>query len=284
MPIKNKRKNGDLHSSPDQDKQKKLLNINRAILLTSLHRSLFRAEKKRTGATPRMFLADDMDRPEGLTFRTVNKWINGSIKEALPAHLDYVLKRWAKLPDDTGRVLSDGTVLLKGGRRGLISESWVSLTEKMSAKLNAEFTRTGASPHTFLDDLQDAPAQLTSRIIKTWVYSQAKTVNTELWDFVMMQLKALPDHKAGGIIRKPRKKFKNRPDHREITDIERETLKAHRQRTSVGAIRMMRGATDKPKGLQGYMINGWMSGTTRTALPQHIIYVLARYADYPTRI
>lgn len=272
-----------MNFSPDQEKKKKSSDIKQLILLTPQHRALFRAEKKRTGATPRMFLTDDLDVPDGLTFQTVNKWVTGSIKEVIKDHLDYVLKKWAQIPDNAGRILSDGTILLQGRRRFLISQRWVSLTEEMSAALNAEFTRTGASPHTFLNDIEGAPSQLSSRIIKTWIYRQAKTVNVELWSYIMAQLKALPDKSADGISRKPGKKYKNRPDHREITNIEREALKAHRLRTGIGAIRMMNGATDKPKGLDGYMINGWMSGVTRTALPEYLRYALARYADVPTR-
>ena len=70
-------------------------------------------------------------------------------------------------------------------------------------------------------------------------------------------------------------------DHRKITEAERAVLINHRKRTGVGGSILLRGATDKPQGLSAGMISGWLTGTTMTALPTHISYVIRRYIAQP---
>lgn len=61
-----------------------------------------------------------------------------------------------------------------------------------------------------------------------------------------------------------------------------EQLRYHAERTGVGAMRLLRGAKDKPAGLKSDMVGRWMTGKLREAAPDHVAYILARWATLPT--
>lgn len=249
-----------------------------AIPLTSTLKGKIKAEIKRTGITARMLLANDIEKPEGLTSSMINRWIGGVIKTASQAHLDYVLQKWSGLADNAGRVLSEG-ILLPTSRSKFASASSkpIAITKKMSLFLRAEFERTGMSPHNFMDNIENVPDGLTSRIIQGWLYQHAKTGNAAFWNFVQTHLKSRPDKKGNSLpSRKPYRIPENKPEHREITAEERNTLINHRERTRIGGSVLLRGAVDKPQGLSASMISGWLTGVTKTALPIHINYVICR--------
>lgn len=76
------------------------------------------------------------------------------------------------------------------------------------------------------------------------------------------------------------------PNHRLITEAERAALRQHRERTGIGASRLLDGASDKPDGLTFPMVASWLSGKTKAADPAHLRYVLDRYAairDSPSK-
>jgi len=63
-----------------------------------------------------------------------------------------------------------------------------------------------------------------------------------------------------------------------ITDEMRERLRAEVERTGTGAMRLLRGAKDKPPGLSASVVGTWLSGVAKQAVPAHFDYVLSRLA------
>ena len=61
-----------------------------------------------------------------------------------------------------------------------------------------------------------------------------------------------------------------------------EQLRHHAERTGVGAMKLLRGAKNKPAGLKSDMVIRWMTGKLREAAPDHVAYILARWAALPT--
>lgn len=61
-------------------------------------------------------------------------------------------------------------------------------------------------------------------------------------------------------------------------------LRDHATRTNTGAMRLLRGVTDRPRGLSVNTIQNWLYGTVATATPEHYRYVLARWEALPTEL
>lgn len=174
----------------------------------------------------------------------------------------------------------------RGRRYPTGTECWIDVTADMAALLRAEFVRTGYEARNFLDGAVDLPERLNARIVQGWLYSEAKTTDAMLWEYVVARLAAMPDRDGPPPLnppRKPRKIATNTPDHAPIRISDLALLRAHRERTKVGGAVLLRGAIDKPDGLTPAMISLWLSGKTLTAKPEHIEYVLAGYATLPSR-
>ncbi|MEC3949290.1 hypothetical protein [Sphingobium sp. HWE2-09] len=175
--------------------------------ITKAIRQKLRAEIKRTGVTAMMLLKEAPDLPDGLTVAHVNRWIGGVIDAARARHIDYVMSRWASLPDNAGRVSSNGSPLPKRGKRFADSAKRIEVTAEMSRLLRSELARTGIDHATLLDGMSHVPEGLNARIIAGWLYRQAATTNEIYWAFVMTWLGAAPDLSAplSVPLRKPRK-------------------------------------------------------------------------------
>lgn len=174
--------------------------------ITKAIRQKLRSEIKRTGLTALMLLQGAGDLPEGLTVAHVNRWISGIVKAASQSHVDYVMDRWASLPDKAGRVSPNGVLLPKRGKRFADGAKRIAVTEEMSKLLRAEMVRTGIGFADILGGADDSPEGLNSRIIKGWLYGDVLTTNERYWNFVIARYAALPDGTpVPGPIKKSRK-------------------------------------------------------------------------------
>lgn len=92
-------------------------NAETTVPMTTDRRRALRAEITRTGLTAIMLFENARGLPEGLDARTVNRWIGGLTKAASKRDLDHAMMLWSKLPDDPGRMTSDGRRLSRRGAR-----------------------------------------------------------------------------------------------------------------------------------------------------------------------
>ena len=235
-------------------------------------RKLISSEIRRTGVTPRQFMKRLQNPPEGLTARTMTRWLSGEALQAEQAHVDYVLRYYAKLPDRLEpRALKTQAAMAE----------WVEITVAMASQLQRELTRTGLSaPQAAI--LTAMPPQMTGNRLNNWKQRKVKTASPDLWNAVMEALKAQPDCQTAQQVR-PAKAPPVRRAVKEYIDWELvDALRAHKRRTRAGAQKLLVGwGKDRPEGLTTANINGWLKGRIRKADPALLRAVLERYAGLP---
>lgn len=160
--------------------------------ITKAIRQKLRSEIKRTGITAMMLLKDAPDAPDGLTVAHVNRWISGLIDTAPARHVDYVAGKWASLPD-AASVTRDSKPLAKRGPRYADGKKRIEVTEEMSKLLRAELARTGIDHAKLLSKAEGTPLGLTARIIRGWLYRDAKSTREDHWSWVVGYLAVCPD-------------------------------------------------------------------------------------------
>lgn len=208
------------------------------------------------------------DKPAGLSSSMIDSWLSGAVQSAVPVHVAYALNRWKALP--TNRK--------------------AQLTPEMSAALAAEIDRTGMDPIRFMD-ADDIPQGLTWRVILSWIKLTTSTLSQTHWKYVTERLRALPDSSYPPLYRErrtePARASSNLSQRvawtalREIEKSDLAELRHHRERTGIGGAILLKTATDKPAGLTPSMISSWITGVAKTANPELVAYVLARYRAWP---
>jgi len=238
-------------------------------------------EYRRVGLAAFLSISRREKLPEGLTIETVKGWIDGTIKQARQDHIDCVLNLWASLPDDNERTFADGTVMTpRASGSHLPGNEWIYITPDFSRHLKSELARVGADPARLLAGRDDKPADLSPRIIHGLLYGHARTAHAGQWEYVRNLLLSLED----GALRQERKSPAPYPPRNpRIPEADLLALRQHRARTGIGGNSLLNGASDKPAGLSGPMVSTWLSGRTTTAIPEHVSYVLARYAAQPDK-
>lgn len=243
-----------------EDDQEKLAPLTRAI------RQKLRSEIRRTGVTALALLSNDSDRPHSLTVGTVNRWMSGLIKHAPPEQISYVLDKWAALPNSAPKL---------GPRPRHAAKGSIEIPDEKIAFLRREMERTGATVKAILHSEPAAvPRGLTLRIIRSWLHGQAKSANPEYWTFVCERLAAMPDAEAPAA---PRAFGSWRSEYQPIPQETLEAIRALRSETGVSAPDLLHGLPDKPTFLSGQMVNSWLSGQSKRAIPDHIEFVLEAY-------
>lgn len=251
------------------------------ISLTKQHRQQLRKEARRIGVNAYLAVQRAPNLPKGLTAKAIKGWIGGSIEQAPQHHVEFVTALWASLPDDGGRTFADGTPMSpRASGTFLRSNGWISFTAELSAELRSEFARTGADPERLLRGRDDRPTGLSPRTVRGWLYRHTEFTRAEHWDYVRTLLASLDDN---SMRQEPKPRAKRTPRNPLIADEDLEALRHHRQRTGIGGEVLLRGATDKPSGLSGPMISSWLGGSVQNAVPEHVRYVLARYAARPDK-
>ena len=160
--------------------------MNKSISVDISLRKLISSEIKRTGVTPRQFMKMLKNPPEGLTARTITRWLSGEARQAEQAHVNYVLRYYAKLPDRLEpRALKTQAAMAE----------WVEITSAMASQLQRELKRTGLSAPQAAK-LTAMPPQMTGHRLNNWKQRKVKTASPDLWNAVMEALRAQPDCRA----------------------------------------------------------------------------------------
>lgn len=253
------------------DNQEELVTLGRSVT------ALLRAETKRTGAGPRDLLEDGHKRPEGLTPRVINRLLLGTVPRLPKAQLDYIIARFAALPDKAVASTPEGYRPKSGRRVASSTGVWLPLTDEMVAELNRELHRTGLGSTSFLTACEDAPPGLNPSMITGWLKGRRRTVNPDLWHYTSERLKTLPDRATVPRRTAPPGWLRyNLPGFEKIGEADLAFFQVFRERTRLGVARFMRGADDRPSDLTDAMIAGWWNGQTTSAKPSHVAYVIER--------
>lgn len=158
----------------------------------------------------------------------------------------------------------------------------VGISAALRKELKAERKRTATTALELLRDAPDLPDGLTGSLVNRWIGGVAKSAPQRQIDYVLERWRALPDEaglrpRPKQLPTKPEARRSDWPDHRPISDADRAALKAHRERTKIGASTLLRGATDLPPGLTPNVVSSWLTGRAKTADPTQFAYVLARW-------
>lgn len=218
-----------------------------------------RAENRRTGIGVYHLLDGAKDKPDGLTPVMITGWLSGAIATARPEHLAYALTRWSAAPT--------------AGRK--------PLTRDMSVAIKAELARTGLNFVTVLADAPDCPPGLTWQNIRSWIYLTGRNVHEAHWAYVMARLRGFPD--APPQTASPTARVPDGEIWLPLTAEMIARLRVEKDRTGVGAIRLLEGAPDIPPGLTYHMIGNWLGGENMTVEAEHFNYALTRWAALPMK-
>jgi hypothetical protein len=164
------------------------------------------------------------------------------------------------------------------------TQKWVLIDKGIRQSLNAEIKRTGATALILQHNAPNWPEGLTVAFVNRVIGGLIKRAPQRQIDQIFAMWAALPDRGEGPPLQKHRKREPKppvgRPGYKIISDADRTALQAHRSRTRVGPAVLLDGAPERPAGLTPATLAGWLDGRTKKALPEHVAYVLARYASW----
>lgn len=245
--------------------------VDKTFVIDREFRESLKSEIYRTGVTPRQFMKMLRKPPEGLETRTITRWLSGEVWHANQAHIEYVLRYYAKLPDR----------LVPPTQGDSTNKGWIEITPEMVEALRSELKRTGLSL-TQLAGLNGIPASLTIYKLQSWRDRSTGTASPELWGAAMAALVAQPDATPvpltglTKLVRAPRAAKAN-VDWEVVN-----ALRAHKQRTRTGAKALLKDwGAERPDGLTSAIVDGWLRGRIHKAEPELLRVVLERYASLP---
>lgn len=203
-----------------------------------------KGHQERTGIGPATLLSGCKDRPGCLTGALIRSWMSGSTKSARRDHLEFVLRRWASLKDDPT----------------------IPITSSMRRELKAHIDRTGLGVHSLLKGRDNVPEGLTGPKAVHWHQGKQKRVREDHWCYVMALFEETPTADSGFVT---------------VTPYRRAQLAAEKNRTGKSSSDLLRDLKDVPSGLTPEIISGWLCGVTKQARPEHLSYVLEKWAQLP---
>lgn len=146
-------------------------------------RARLKAEVARTGVTAlRLCRMQEGLPPSGI----VNRWMKGIAREARRMDLESVLAAYQALPT------VDAVSKPRAGRRHeTLNSPRIPVTASMGDHIRHECVRTGLTVDA-IAAAPGAPQGLVPRIIKGWIYAEAKTARADHWEFVTRFLNNMP--------------------------------------------------------------------------------------------
>jgi len=123
------------------------------------------------GLTPTELIRKAKNVPDGVNAQTVVCWVNGTISNAQPHCVAFVLDEYEKLARHPQRP--------------------IIITDKMRKTLKAYRDQTGIGGITLLKNSQNFPGKLSGTMIAQWLNGQSKTARKDHWDYVMSAYEAV---------------------------------------------------------------------------------------------
>lgn len=220
------------------------------------------------------------DVPRGLNKEKIDRWMAGKTKRINRAEYDYFIQichESAKNPP-----IDRGPMQLQrfGKKRVVIEEDYIQSLKK-------EIARTGHLPwsalkyHSTFDQSKDM-------VVKGWLSGKTKTATQDDLNAILEIYRKLPDRQTNSTVTKGPKTavnnehIKSNPIGREgyapIIELQRKKLQHYQDKTNMlpSFVFTKSRSDDIPRGLTPTMVKAWISGTTKTADPEHVKWVLNR--------
>lgn len=149
-------------------------------------RAALHRHRRRTGVRLDRLLAGRSDAPEGFDLRALECFYRGAVDAVPEAHLSYVIRLWAELPDRPRGAA--GRAAAQQRKRK------VEFTPETRDELRAHWRRVGLSVEAFFCRLVNPPPGLSVRMIYRWMSDDApQRVRQDHIEFVLSAWRSLPD-------------------------------------------------------------------------------------------
>lgn len=206
-----------------------------------------KAEKQRTNVGMQKLLRGARhETPPGLNASTINAWLSGDYRRVPQEQYDYVLARWAALPD--------------------ASATFTQITEDLLEHFAAEKKRTDIAAYALVRNSGDPPADLSKEKASAIVGGANKSVLTAHIDWLIEKWAALPDA----------------PKRIPLTATMIATLQAEKRRTGVGVSKLINANRHiLPRRIRSASIEAWMGGRYKTVKSEEYEIVRELWADLP---
>jgi len=201
--------------------------------------------KKETGVGETLLLRESPDIPHGLTAELIRNCLVGKQQTMSSEHFEWVTYAWENVVKR------------------------ISLTPDIKREINVERHRTKVGSRGVLESAHPIPDGLTYCTLDHFLGGQNKTIRADHLEVILKAYAALPN--ADPAIKTIRK----RPDtHVAITEAIRKELLALQNQTQIKPTRLLRGAPNRPKGINSSIINFWLTGEVKSANEDYLMYVL----------
>jgi len=174
-------------------------------------------------------------------------------------------------------IMAELDVLPKKKSQRDLQEGWLEITPEMLSSLNSHRQRTGIGFTGILKDAHDVPTGLSQAMVQYWMAGTTKTARQIHIDYVMARYAAFPD-------KLPKRRTSTITPFVTLTPKIVAELKTLKEQTGVGAIALLRGQKNCPKGINAGIINAWLSGKCKTANERHLDFVSKAWKAQTPRI
>lgn len=204
-----------------------------------------RAEKQRSGMSPRTLLARAEHIPDGLTPDIVDDWLKGKLAPARRDHIEFVLGLWRQQPDS--------------------KTASIAVTQEMIEAIEGHRRRTGVGFYAILVGLKGAPG-LRPGTLYQMVEGTTKTIRRNYYESVLSAYEALPERT-------------------ELLTFSPEAvapIRVEQSRTGLSISRLVRFQSDLPPGFCVRRMQRFINGYQSTVPHTHYEYLLSKYGQQIT--
>lgn len=206
-------------------------------------------QQKRTGfGSSEILKGRDPEKPMGLNSGMVGKWLRGKIKSAKAAHVDYVMRKWKELPDN--------------------SINYIELTAEKRSRLREKHKETGLSQKKLLSNRSDIPDGLTPSKAGSYIHPSSiiKTIRHDYYDYL---IRIYDEHKGQG--------------YTEITPELLKSIQDEIDRTGVKVPLAIKLSAGKKPIVNANTVLLWQKGAVQRAEKPVVDFILNAYAKIPDK-
>ncbi|MCG8532135.1 MAG: hypothetical protein MI749_15935, partial [Desulfovibrionales bacterium] len=216
--------------------------------------------KDQTGLGPMAILRGTRGRcPKGLRADHIKTWLKGTNKKVRKEHLEFVLYQWKMLLNEgQGRIdLSDDTI----------------------EQLKSHRDRSGVYPGELLRKADNIPKGLNAGIIAGWLERRALSAKKEHVEFILDLWSKQVDREMSNV--SPKSWGDSAKGWTVLDDRIIKTLRTYMEQTNVSGTKLLKNASDVPKGLTIHIIHSALNGGSKFMRTAHLEFLLKEWQSVP---
>jgi len=233
------------------------------IQFTDEIRSRLQAERVRTGCGIKALFTRTKELPQDLTVAKVDNWLRGNSSTIRQDYFDFVIKAYENLPDNAKSLMSRRT---ERGRKK--RDGYTPLNDNIRNELALLQETTKCYPTALLRRAPNCPDGLKPTTIKNWLSGKVKTAQTKQLDFVLSLWRNLAVVSEN-----------TQTERIELTPALQNEMRRLRSESGIGAMKLLKGCEDIPKGLNSAVIGNWLQGSVSSIKKSHLDYVVKLWSE-----